>query len=113
MWRDEGYLLEMLIAARDARTIAAQISEEEFRAEIRNQFALTKALELIGEAARKVSGQTRQAHPEIDWNAIVGLRNRIVHEYRTLDLDCIWKISHEEVPMLISQLEMLVPPDEG
>jgi uncharacterized protein with HEPN domain len=89
MWRDEGYLLEMLLAAQDTRTIAAQISEQEFRSELRNQFALTKALELIGEAARKVSHQTRQAHPEIDWTGIAGLRNRIVHDYRSLDLDRI------------------------
>ncbi len=112
MWRDEGYLLEMLLAARDAGTITAQMSEEEFRTEIRNQFALTKALELIGEAARKISHQTRQAHPEIDWTGIVGLRNRIVHDYRNLDLDRIWKIVQDEVPVLIPQLEAIVPPDE-
>jgi len=113
MSRDEGYLLEMLLAARDARSLATGVSEEEFRAEIRHQYAITKALELIGEAARKVSEEARRAHPEIEWAGVVGLRHRIVHDYRNLDLRRIWKIVVEEVPPLIEHLERIVPPGES
>ena len=66
-------------------------------------------MELIGEAAGKVSEQTRLAHPEIEWPAIVGLRHRLVHDYRNIDLDRLWSIVEEEVPLLIQQLERIVP----
>ncbi|WP_448338248.1 HepT-like ribonuclease domain-containing protein [Chloroflexus aurantiacus] len=74
---------------------------------------VAKALENIGEAARKVSDETRAAHPEIPWNQIVALRHRIAHDYFRLDLVRIWKIVQEDVPALINQIEPLVPPEEA
>ncbi|WP_353846958.1 HepT-like ribonuclease domain-containing protein [Chloroflexus sp.] len=67
----------------------------------------------MGEAARKVSDETRAAHPEIPWNQIVALRHRIAHDYFRLDLVRIWKIVQEDVPALINQIEPLVPPEEA
>lgn len=112
MWRDEAYLLDMLIAAKDARTFSAGLSWEAFRESSLHQHGIAKALENIGEAARKVSDETRAAHPEIPWEQIVALRNRIAHDYFRLDLVRIWEIVQEDVPALIEMLEPLVPPEE-
>ncbi|HHH41574.1 MAG TPA: DUF86 domain-containing protein [Chloroflexi bacterium] len=112
MWRDDAYLLDMLIAAREAREFGAGLSWDEFRSSSLHQHAIAKALENIGEAARKVSDETKTAHPEIPWDQIVALRHRIAHDYFHLDLVRIWKIVQEDVPALIEMLEPLVPPEE-
>jgi uncharacterized protein with HEPN domain len=67
-------------------------------------------LEVIGEAARAVSDAFKEGHPRIPWPDIVGLRNRIAHEYFRLDLEVIWQIVREDLPALIGVVEPLVPP---
>lgn len=112
MWRDDAYLLDMLVAAREAREFSAGLSWDEFRSSSLHQHAIAKALENIGEAARKVSDETKTAHSEIPWDQIVALRHRIAHDYLRLDLVRIWEIVQEDVPALIEMLEPLVPPEE-
>lgn len=112
MWRDDAYLLDMLIAARDARKFSEGLTWQEFQDSSLHQHAIAKALENIGEAANKVSHETKQAHPEIPWDQIVALRHRIVHDYFHLDLVRIWEIVQHDVPALIGLLESLVPPEE-
>ncbi len=112
MWRDPALLLDMLIAAREAREFGAGLSWERFQQSSLHQHAIAKALENIGEAARKVSEETRAAHPEIPWFQIIGLRHRIAHDYFHLDLMTMWEIVQQDVPALITMLEALVPPEE-
>ncbi len=112
MWRDEAYLLDMLIAAREAQEFCKGISWEHFRGSSLHQHAIAKALENVGEAARKISEETRAAHPEVPWARIVGLRHRIAHDYFHLDLVRIWEIVTKEIPTPIAVLEPLVPPEE-
>lgn len=112
MWRDDAYLLDMLIAAREAREFSKGVTWDAYRQSSLHQHAIAKALENIGEAARKVSQQTRSAHPEIPWEQIIGLRHRIAHDYFHLDLVRMWDIVQREVPVLIEKLDSLVPPEE-
>ncbi len=111
MWRDVAYLLDMLIAAREAREFSHGITWEEFQKSSLHQHAIAKALENIGEAARKVSQEMRSVHPEIPWEQIIALRHRIAHDYFRLDLVRIWDIVQREVPTLIEMLEPLVPQE--
>jgi uncharacterized protein with HEPN domain len=112
MWRDDAYLLEMLLAARDALTLAADITESEFLGSLRDQYAIAKAVELIGESASKVSPEKRAQYAEIPWRTIVGLRHRIVHDYQNLDLQRLWQIVQHDVPQLQQLLEVIVPPED-
>ncbi len=113
MWRDAALLLDMLLAARDARSFCEGLTWEAFQQSPLHQHAVAKALENIGEAARKVSEATKNAHPEIPWVAIIALRHRIAHDYVRLDLLRIWNIVQNDVPELIEKLEPLVPPEEA
>lgn len=112
MWRDDAYLLDMLIAARIAHQFSEELTWEDFRRNSLYQHAIAKALENIGEAARKISDETKMAHPEIPWSQIIALRHRIVHDYFRLDLFKVWAIVQYDVPDLIRMLEPLVPPEE-
>jgi len=81
MRRDETYLLDILIAARDAMSFVSDVTQAQFYASRLHQNAVVKALEIIGDAAARISDETRQAHPEIPWADITGMRNRLVHGY--------------------------------
>ena len=111
MRRDDSYLLDMLAAARRAAAFAADLTYPQFVQSDLHQNAILKVLEIIGEAASRISENFRKAHPEISWHQIVGLRNRIAHAYFEIDLDVVWRIVQEDLPVLISRLEPLVPPE--
>jgi uncharacterized protein with HEPN domain len=72
--------------------------------------ALVRLMEILGEAASRVSINTRQQYPDISWPQIVSLRNRLIHGYDTINFDLLWKILTEDLPPLITQLEMVEYP---
>ncbi|MGQ9823176.1 MAG: HepT-like ribonuclease domain-containing protein [Thermogutta sp.] len=109
---DDAYLLDMLLAARDAQEFARGLTRKQFEESRLHQLAILKALETIGEAAARVSESFRIAHPDIPWRAIVGMRNRLVHAYFEVDLDEVWDTVQNDLPPLIAALELLVPPEE-
>lgn len=76
------------------------------------QFALVRALEVIGEAASKVTKETQNQLPQIRWAAIIGMRNVLIHGYVSIDLDIVWQTVSDDLPPLIAELEKLIPPDE-
>jgi len=112
MRRDEAYLLDILIAARKALQFLEGITWEEFKQSELHQNAVMRPLEIIGEAARRVSQQTRDAHPEIPWEEMIGMRNRLIHEYFRVNLKTVWDTVHNDLPPLIALIEPLVPPED-
>lgn len=71
-------------------------------------FAVLHAVQVLGEAASKVTPATRSAHGSIPWAAIVGMRNRLVHAYFDIDVDIVWVAATEEIPALLPRLEALI-----
>ena len=112
MSRDEPLLLDMLIAAREARSFAADMGHTQFVASKLHQNAVIRSLEVIGEAASQVSRQFRNAHPEIPWRQIISMRNRLIHAYSNVSLDTVWDVLQDKLPELISTLRPLIPPDD-
>ena len=74
-------------------------------------FALVRAIEIVGEAASRVSPETRSAIPAVPWPAIVSMRNRLIHAYFDIDRDVVWKTAVEEIPPLASLLRAVAPED--
>ena len=70
--------------------------------------ALTRLLEVVGEAARRVPPEFRAQYPDIPWRNISDLRNRLIHGYDKVDLDRLWNISQDELLPLIEQLENII-----
>ncbi|MBI3948323.1 MAG: DUF86 domain-containing protein [Armatimonadetes bacterium] len=112
MQRDDAYLLDMLLAARRVARYTSGLTREAFAGDDIRQDAVMRQLQIIGEAARALSPALRDSHPEISWQGIIGLRHRLVHHYFRIELERIWRVVEEHVPVLISQLERLVAPDE-
>ncbi len=113
MRQDDSYLLDMLVAARKAIRFSQNLTYEQFSHSDLHQNAIFKVLEIIGEAASRISEDTKAANPEMPWTNIVGLRNRIVHAYFEIDLDVVWKIVNDDVPALIHELERIAPSETG
>lgn len=106
---DLVYVGHMLDAARDAVSKIRSGDKTSFDSDDNLQLALTHLIQIIGEAARRVSGEFRQAHPEVPWTVIVGMRHRIVHDYIHVDFELVWEVSTRDLPTLIEQLEPIVP----
>lgn len=105
---DRASLLDMLEFAREAIAFTRGRKRSDLDQDRSFLRALERVLELIGEAARRISADTREAHPTIPWQDIIGMRNIIAHEYGKIDLDEIWKATETDVPDLVSALEEIV-----
>lgn len=111
MQRDDASLLDILIAARAAVGFVEGITWEAFAQSELHQSAVMRPLEIIGEAARRVTQDTQVAHPEIPWNQMIGMRNRLIHEYLRVNLRTVWQTVQDDLPSLIALIEPLVPPE--
>ena len=107
--RDAALLLDMLLAARDARSFVEGLDETAFRASRLHQNAVIRSLEVIGEAAGQVSADTQAAHPQIPWRDITGMRHRLIHGYGEVRLDIVWTVVREHLDPLLLELRRLVP----
>ena len=110
MWRDEAYLLDMLLAARKALRFTAGIDWPHFQGDELLQNAVMYTIQIIGEAATKISDPFKIAHPQIPWPAIIGMRHRLVHDYTRIDVPTVWRVVQVHLPELIAQLDPLIPP---
>lgn len=112
MWRDQAYLLDMQLAAADALGFAAGLDQTGFEASELHQSAILRKLEIIGEAAGQVSREFQATHPEIPWSAMISLRNRLIHGYRVVQLDIVWRVVGQDLPALIEALRPLIPAED-
>ncbi len=111
--RDQAYLLDILIAARKALDFIKGLSYEDFLDSELHQNAIFRPLEIIGEAARMISDEVKAAHPDIPWWEMVGMRNRLIHEYFDINLATVWDTVQNDLPQLIQRIQPLVPPDRS
>lgn len=96
---DRLYLAHIRDAIADIRTYAAA-GEEAFRAERMRQDAIIRKLEVIGEAVKQLSEQTRRQRPEIPWRQIAGMRDRLTHAYFGVDLGLVWRVVERDLQPL-------------
>jgi uncharacterized protein with HEPN domain len=111
MRRDEALLLDILIAARRALKYMQGVNRNDFEKNEMLQDAVTRPLEIIGEAAGQVSENYRETHADIPWHKMIGMRNRLIHEYFRVNYGAVWDTVKEDLPELIQLLEKLVPPE--
>lgn len=107
---DLVYIEHMLDKGRQALTLAEGKTREDYDKDLALRLALTHLIQVIGEAARRVSPAFRARHSQIPWEGIVGMRSKIVHDYLNVDEDVVWQSVRDELPPLISALSKLLPP---
>jgi uncharacterized protein with HEPN domain len=113
MWRDEALLLDILLAAGDAREFVHGLNWAAFSNSKLHQSAVERCMGIIGEAASQVSGEFQERHPEIPWRKIIGMRHRLIHAYKEVQLDVVWDVVQNDLPAPVEVLKPLIPPDDG
>ena len=108
---DEIRLRHMLDAAREAVSFARGRVRGDLEGDRLLVLALVKDIEIVGEAAAHVSESGRTQAPGIPWQAIVAMRNRLIHGYYSINLNIVWQTVQQDLPALIAQLERIVPPE--
>jgi uncharacterized protein with HEPN domain len=106
--KDRAYLLDMQEFATQVMTYLYGRTREDFLQDRLLRDAVAYNLQVVGEAAYKVSDDFKEANPQIDWFKIAGLRHRIVHDYRRVDDETLWRITQKYVPPLIAALDKLL-----
>lgn len=111
MQRDLQFLLDMLQSAELIMNYTAQCSKDEFVGNVQLQDSVIRRLLVIAEAARRVSEITRKTLPNISWQEINGMQNRLVHEYDDVNLNIVWDVVQTEIPNLSGELKLKFPSE--
>ncbi|MFP4105024.1 MAG: DUF86 domain-containing protein [Phycisphaerae bacterium] len=98
----------MLDHAREVREMIKGCSRSELESDRKLNLALTRLMEIIGEAAVRTPDSFRKKHPEIPWSEIAALRNRLIHGYDRINLDVLWAIIRDDIPPLTAQLQHIL-----
>ena len=104
----EASLLDMVLHASEAVELLGDASLDELEGNRERQLALTQLLEIIGEAANRIPQSMQKQYAAIPWVRIVGMRNRLIHGYDSLDLDVLRDTIINDLPPLIAQLEDII-----
>lgn len=105
---DAAHLWDMRRYARESREIVRRIRFNRLEKDSIRRFALERTLELVGEAARRVSGKFQKQHPEIDWRGLIGQRNVIAHDYGEIDHRRLYDAARLKIPSLVADLDRIL-----
>lgn len=106
-----AYLWDMREAAKEIVAFVKGVKVAGFIQNRMIRYAVERQLLVIGEAANHISAKFQEAHPEIPWRQVIGMRNILAHEYGEIQVDRIWNAATVNVPALLNNLQPLVPDE--
>jgi uncharacterized protein with HEPN domain len=110
MSRDEAALLDIARSVRLIIEFTQAMDESDFLGDVKTQSAVLHQLLVLGEAVKRLSPEFRERHPDIPWVLIAGMRDNLIHEYDSVDLEEVWSTAERDVPRLQALLVPLLPP---
>ncbi len=102
------YLNDIIESIADIKEFTAGMTRESFSIDKKTIKAVVRSLEVIGEAANKLPDDVRDRYPEISWQEIIGMRNRLIHEYFGVDLDIVWQTIEEDLEPLENAVKKII-----
>ena len=105
---DRIRLRHMLDAAFEIQQYVQSATREDLDRDPKLVHSLVHLFEIIGEAANQVSDELREETSDVPWFIIIGMRNRLIHAYYSIDLNIVWSTSKTDIPMLITEVKKLI-----
>jgi uncharacterized protein with HEPN domain len=102
------FVEDILDAMDKAGILVEGFTYEEFETDFRTNFAVVRALEIIGEATKRLPMNLREQYPEIPWTGMAGMRDRIIHGYDTVDLQIVWDVVKKDIPEIKPQIQQIL-----
>ena len=106
--RDRAYLWDMREFARESRRLVRRIEFASLEKDSMRRLALERTLELLGEAARRVSADMQRAYPAIGWRDLIGQRNVLAHDYGEIDHRRLYDGARMKIPVLLAELDRIL-----
>ncbi len=107
------YIEDMLDATEKALSFTNGLDRDRFLENEEKVLAVTRLLEIIGEAAKNVPDTVRAGHPDIPWRKITGTRDRLIHAYFQVDADQVWRTVEEDLPPLRTSLQRILDDEQA
>lgn len=107
------YFKDILDALEKIDNFTAGLDFESFAQDDKTTFAVIRALEIIGEAARKIPKSIRSRHPDVPWQDMAGMRDKLIHDYFGVDLRVVWKTLQIDLPSLKRVIDEVIKTASG
>ncbi|MGQ3683459.1 MAG: HepT-like ribonuclease domain-containing protein [Candidatus Loosdrechtia sp.] len=104
----QDYLNDIIESLMDIRAFTKGMTYENFINDRKTVKAVVRCLEIIGEAANKIPKHIREIYSEIPWEEIIGMRNKLIHEYFGLDLSIIWQTKEDDLLLLENTVQRML-----
>ena len=99
------YLKDICQAARKALDFIEGVAYEDFAADDKTVYAVVRALEIVGEATKRIPQDVRDRYPQIPWRSMAGIRDKLIHDYVNVSLEVVWRTLTEDLPPLLPMIE--------
>jgi uncharacterized protein with HEPN domain len=107
------YIEDILDAMEKAETLLEDVTYERFEDDFRINFAVVRALEIIGEATKRLPESLRDAYTDIPWRGMAGMRDRIAHGYDSVDMQIIWDVVKRDIPEIKPKIAQILKDYEA
>jgi uncharacterized protein with HEPN domain len=107
------YVEDIADAMEKAEILLAGVTYDQFESDFRINFAVVRALEIVGEAAKRLPMTLRDQYPNVPWKQMAGMRDRIVHGYDTVDLEIVWDVVKQDIPHIKPQIQQILKDYEA